>query len=438
MMPLIAFAVGLVFCGLSMAQQYTEVRLRLHPAGIASPALRYDLAPPMVQMREEDAEPHYAEAIALLKPLLDGPQGALFEAEVPLNAEQRERLVPLFAPVMQKLQVASRCTFCRWKHRGREEGMSAKLPYLAQMRWMEIGVCATVRQRVDKGEFEPALEGLQVGLAMARHVETNTFPIQVLVANSMDQMLLAELENFVQQPGAPNLYWAITAMPRMRLDLHGVMQWERATLEFSFPALRDPMKMTHQQWSEIRNQLIEIRKKNDANMTMGAEPNELSPGAKEALLRSGMSQQQLAEMEPWRASAIHALMEYRRMESELFKSWFLTGEEAADQVQEAMVEIRAADRSGDLGLFMQFLPNLNGVKIGIEITNRRLEALRIVEAIRDGAALPADLGELHLPLPDPAPPFTYRREGNEAILDASVPWAKGPARAFVYRLALEQ
>src|SRR5207302_6119661 len=49
---------------------------------------------------------------------------------------------------------------------------------------------------------------------------------------------LGHVEEFLAAPGAPNLYWPLTALPRPLFDARRAAGYERGTLYRSFPALR--------------------------------------------------------------------------------------------------------------------------------------------------------------------------------------------------------
>jgi hypothetical protein len=312
-----------------------------------------------------------------------------------LTAQDRQRVAELFAPVMKELLSASRCSACRWKHKIREEGMRAKLPYLSDMRLMARAVGMTIRQRAISGDFDGALSGLQVGLAMARHLENDAVTIQALVAVSIDRLMLDELEQLIQQPGSPNLYWALTTLPRPMRNMQTVMQWDRGWLLATSPALRDPSKMTRAQWDEVRES---SRAMKDAGAPLPPIEEQLTPASKEVLLRSGLSEEQIAAMEPWRANAISAIDEYWRLESEIWKCWMLPGKQAAEEHAQA-VQLRRLLRSDrrDAALVARHLGG------GCRAIDRRDGAI-LGRRAQPVAALREDLG-LGMNARDPLPGF---------------------------------
>ena len=51
--------------------------------------------------------------------------------------------------------------------------------------------------------------------------------------------MLRQIEQLVQQPGCPNLYWALTALPAPCIDLRAPTKWSKTTLYTILPELRD-------------------------------------------------------------------------------------------------------------------------------------------------------------------------------------------------------
>src|SRR5262249_25257111 len=84
-----------------------------------------------------------------------------------------------------------------------------------------------------------ALYTLQTGFALARHVGDGTTLIQALVGVAIANRMLVQIEDLLRQPGAPNLYWALTDLPRPFVDLRKPLQGEKLWLYGTWPQLRD-------------------------------------------------------------------------------------------------------------------------------------------------------------------------------------------------------
>src|SRR5262249_25462121 len=120
----------------------------------------------------------------------------------------------------------------------RREGYGLLLPDVQSMR--NIGTLLAVRARLEiaEGRYERAIYTLQTGLALARHVGDGVILIQDLVGMALAQQMIAQVEELIQQPGAPNLYWALTDLPRPFFDLRKALQGEKLALYATLPEMR--------------------------------------------------------------------------------------------------------------------------------------------------------------------------------------------------------
>ena len=87
-----------------------------------------------------------------------------------------------------------------------------------------------------RGRLDKAARTLQTGFAWrARRRETHASLVPR--RNSRRAWLMEKrLEEFIQQPNAPNLYWSLTDLPRPFIDLRKAMQGERVGVYGIFPA----------------------------------------------------------------------------------------------------------------------------------------------------------------------------------------------------------
>ena len=135
---------------------------------------------------------------------------------------------------------------------------------------------------------------------------------------------------------------------------------------------------------------------------------------------------------------------YRDLWDEYFKNAYLPARLVISRA-EASENRRIAAKNGPFILFVQYLPNLQGVMMAELRIERRIAALRVIEAIRIHAA--AHAGALaesldritEVPVPeDPATgkPFEYHRDGNSATL--SGPTAGMPPPWPSYRITIRR
>ena len=71
-------------------------------------------------------------------------------------------------------------------------------------------------------------------LALSRHLGEHPTLIADLVGIALATIAIGPLEEMLQQPGCPNLYWALTDLPTPFIDLRKGMRGERAFLTKDF------------------------------------------------------------------------------------------------------------------------------------------------------------------------------------------------------------
>ena len=78
-----------------------------------------------------------------------------------------------------------------------------------------------MRVRLDMldGKLDQAVEDMQTGFALGRHVGGAPILINSMVGIAISHIMLNQVEEFVQLDKRPNLYWALADLPRPLIDL---------------------------------------------------------------------------------------------------------------------------------------------------------------------------------------------------------------------------
>src|SRR5262249_53302240 len=136
----------------------------------------------------------------------------------------------------REVDLAARREQCDWEltERFKKESFAMLLPDVQWFREVAILLSLRARLEIAEGKFDKALYTLQTGFALARHLTDTPILITHLVGIAIGQVMLARLEELIQQPGAPNLYWALTHAPRPLFDLRKPLQGEKAVVETLF------------------------------------------------------------------------------------------------------------------------------------------------------------------------------------------------------------
>jgi hypothetical protein len=135
---------------------------------------------------------------------------------------------------------------------------------------------------------------------------------------------------------------------------------------------------------------------------------------------------------------------FRELRDDWYKLFYLPYPDIAPYNQETIARNKGNEK-GAVAMFAALMPTINAVKISETRPDRKIAALRVVEAIRMYAAakegrLPESLDEIKLvPIPlDPmtGKPFAYHRDGETATLSGPPPLPEQPG--LTYRLTLKK
>ncbi len=447
--------------------------LALSPAAAPVPALRYRLLPSSADLNPGDAAPIYLRIHGYEDTTMEGPWRQISEKSVrwlalPLDefptAEVRG-FVNLWSGRLKQLEYGTRRKTCDWNYTLPEQRLDAiniLLPDAQSMRQWGRVLALKARVEIAEGKFTEAIGTIETGLAFARHVGAGPFFINGLIGIAIATPMLDRCEELIAQRGAPNLYWALTALPRPLIALRDHIELERKLVENLIPelseaALTRPRNAT--EWSALLARMHEgIVKWTIFNAQQGDTHAGLKepaagglPQFKAMLLPAGreylktarsLSDSQLAAMPDEQIVALYVGDRYRAIWDDHHKAGYLPAREAIAQVAAAEPR-RAQDKNGPLVLFVQYLPAVGSAMMAELRLDRRVAALRVIEAIRihaaaNNRALPEALKQISdVPVPDdPATgkPFDYHRDGSSASL--SGPRAGLPGPLPTYRITI--
>jgi hypothetical protein len=341
-----------------------------------------------------------------------------------------------------------------------QEGVNLLLPDLQSMRTFGNLLAIRARLEMAEGDFDKTVYTLQTGFALAKHCGEGPTLIHSLVGMAIGSMMFARVEELIQQPGAPNLYWALTTLPRGLIDMRNPIQGERIVFASHLPDLNELEKgaMTVEQARAALDEWIgRLARLQEPGFRLGPEHRLVHaswialayPRAKERLMAAGRDPEEINALPAAQVVLIDTLREYNRLRDEMFKGFYLPYREGRQFSARAEDELRrTAAESGPnllLRVGLMTLPAVQKVQEASVRTERRIEFLRTVEAIRLHAAAhngkpPVHLAEITaVPLPtDPVTgkPFDYEARGDTAILAAppGQGLAKTPNNAWRYEL----
>jgi hypothetical protein len=440
------------------------VRLTLSPAALPEPSLRYRLLPDRRDLMPGNAAAIYYRSLSMFA---ENRFGLLeFHSDeweqwftTPVQDLPRQQVrdkLGLTRSLLHEVEVASRYQRSDWEPEGRLDGLSSLPPDVSGLRRVALLLGVRARLELAEGHTPEALASLQTGYALAHHLGTGPSLGHVAIGEVIAGLMNYQLEEVLRQPGAPNLSWSLSVLPRPFFDPRAAVEEEATRLERTWPWLKrlEGGPLSAGQLAAVRQ---DLRKTLDQFHFPPPDTDKLVdeayPEARKALLAQELKDEQVASMPPFQVVALAALREYRRAWDEYVKWFRVPNFQSADGYREAGRHYREALARLDRLFFGGLVQDqevgspsgLEKVYLGRERLERQFAALRCVEAVRLYAAghdgrLPeklSDVAEVPVP-PDPvtARPFDYRPNGDRATLSTPAAAGDKPAQTLTYEITL--
>lgn len=454
-----------------------------HPAAVTQPALARRLLPDVADQTPGDAVPLHLLARRFWpdqKTTTDilYPENEKYDyLATPTDEFPRpyaDRLLAGYAQTLRFVDLAARRREAHWDVGWRETRLADNdwLSYLNDMRHHANLLAFRVRYQLSRGDWAGAEYTMQTAFSMARQLGEEPTMVHALVETGFTEIMLFHgVEEWVSRPASPNLYWALSDLPRSYIDTRPVAQWEQFVGRYWKPRLDQAVRgeLPPDGWAAlVRDAVgdtIERRPpyKRPDPAAVEAEARRLvervDPTARRALAAAGLPADRVAAMSADEATGTYWAREYRVARDEAFKAWslpYLEGEAAAARAWEAIAPGRppAADNPliqamlvggpGEAPADVR-LPHPWRARYQFTRVDRHIAVLRTIEAVRDYAAAhdgrPPDRLDQITDLPVPADPFTgkpfpYRFDGRTIVLEAPAPEGRRPRAGWRYELSV--
>lgn len=441
------------------------IQLQVDPAPEPRFALQYLFETPYVEQEPGNAAFLYQTAVAqmmqansgedaidgnTLRQWFDGPI-----EELPL--EKVRPAIARFEQSFRLLEAAARRDRCVWEYPTREGGVPYVNPLLNEYRTLSRLVAVKAKLDIHDGNVDAALGTLRCGILMARNLGDGPNFIQHMVGVAMAAGTLRQLDAFVQKPQAPNLYWALTALPDPLVDIRKAVQMESEALHVELPELQtvEHAVLSNEQvldlWQRAAALLGADQKEPGwwlSKTMMIAGAMKLYPRAKARLIEQGHPAETVEAWPPLHVILLDQHQQFRAVRDRIFKWTYVPYTQARNglkQADEEMSQLYQQDDAAMANPFLIFLPATQRICFLDARLARDIAMLRCVEAIRMHAAdhdgkLPKSLAEITaVPLPtDPlnGGAFHYELIGGKAILESAIPPDGGPKDGLRYEIAL--
>ncbi len=391
----------------------TVVRLTVRPMAAPKPALRYLLLPDLKEMNPGNPIPNY------LKCNLDQDFSAPVEIIRRAALREADRAARLDKPDWQILPKV------------KTDGISLLLPDVQKIRSLAAALQERFREEVAQRRFDDALRTAKTMFAMSRHMGEHPTLIGDLVGMAIAFVAIQPLEELLEQPGCPNLFWALTDLPSPFVSLDKGIEGERVLIQSEFRELSDTAPMSAAQIDKLIGHLIKIleleiappKKKNVRawlNQRAGDEAG--LRAARERLIECGLPEERVKRFPPLQVILLDEKLAYEVERDDFMKIAKLP----AWQTEALAAKIQ---RPKNEPLFGFLTPALIKVRRAQARLEQRLALLRHVEALRMYAAahdgrLPEKLADCGVPLPDDpwtGKPFLYSVDGDTATIRGTPP-----------------
>jgi hypothetical protein len=359
---------------------------------------------------------------------------------MPLEELRRENVVLPNMP-LEFLEQGARCGDCDWQLPiGDVPFYTMVLPDAQQSRSFARLLAVKARREIAEGKLEDAIKTLQTSYALARNIAEGETLIHGLVGIAMCSTTHQQAMEFVQQPGAPNLYWALTQLPNPLIDVNEALQVESQGIELSFPELGDleHAKRTPDEWRDLfhrfADQVIKWTGTSDPPVIPRKTPEELDalcrellPTIKRTLVTAGMPPDRVEAMPLHEAALVYTLHLHHRYFDDAVKFYEMPYPQANQEIEATIQQIQnPADGAREIiPVARHTMPAIVATRSAIARNDRHIAVLRVVEALRMYAAehdgqLPGQLSDITaVPIPiDPVTDraFDYKRDEEKAFL----------------------
>jgi hypothetical protein len=408
-------------------------QITVHPAAAPKPALKYQLLPEVRELKPGNPTQWYLRCFM---------EQRLFFFNKDIVAERaRQRTMPLKdlpkdtlrnygGHALTQADYGARLDTCDWQalDRVQSEGADLRLPELGPLRELAFALQLRLRGEIARGDFDDAIRTAKTMFAFARHLGEYPTLAGARLGQAVAEMTLDSLTEMVQQPKAPNLYWALTDLPCPLVDLRKGAQGDRTLADTELRPLRDDAALSDAEVEELVSRVS--GRAGFAREQAGKPPRnvraDLSARARDAgavrAARQRLTDAGIKKVASFSALHVILLDEKRAYEHLRDDELKLLGLK--------VWELPARDEKGKTeGLFADLLPGVREARHSQGRLEQRVALLRHIEAIRTYAAahagtLPEKLSDVGVPLPnDPftGKPFGYElKDGTGALVTSGL------------------
>ena len=376
--------------------------------------------------------------------------------ETVLDTTSRPLQWPSSGRPLSDVDEASRMLSSDWQiwFNLRRDGVGTLLPEVQKMR--EWGSVLKVRMRYEIAtkDFEKAAYSARTYFGLVQSFESHPTLIAALVGLAIETICLDALEEMIQQPGCPNLYWSFTEIPSEAIDLRTAIQGEKLLCETLFGVvLNAEGEMPDPELKRLltridtfvflnRNGEKELLKSSEV-FRAWAQTEKKVARARAFLIGTGSRVNAVKKYSPLQAVVA---ADARQYEVDLDESMKIFDLPNPDAQKVALAFDAALAKNSDIVLSAAIVPHTQKVRQARVRLQQRVAYLRVIEAIRlyafdNAGKLPAQLKGIKSPIPmDPVTgeAFVYSVKEGVATLTGGNPNPETATANRVYEIRIRK
>ena len=418
--------------------------LTVFAQALPAPALRYALLPEVNELQTGNVVQGY------LKCFME--QHHFYHNEKILEEREKHLEMPLAdlprdlnkgygGRMLRYADEAARMTSLDWQANQelRQNGLAALVPDVQMLRSLANALLVRLRLELRDRDYDAALGTLKTLNALACHVKQHPTLIGGLVGLAITSQTLGVLREWQQQPGAPNLFWALQRAQQPLLDMRWPWEGERwfaladikTVLAPEKPLALDELPKFLEKYQMVVALLAPREGQEVARLTLAKvlqrsqQPAQVA-AAKQRLLTAGTAAESLDKLPPVQVILLDEFRRYESARDDLLKWTQMPYWQAEAGLRASIESIHKEEPSILLKLTLPGVVRVRHSQLRVEqmlVMQMHLEALRHYAASHEGR-WPERLSVIGLPLPpDPVTgqPFQYRVEEGKAILESTPP-----------------
>jgi hypothetical protein len=414
--------------------QSSPVRLVVAPMKAPTPALKYQLLPELRELNPGNAASNYLKCFMEQRHFFYSKEAVAERARfqvMRLSELPVDKLRGYGGGALAQADWAARLDTLDWQtiqqiQKGNFEAVPGEL---GPIQVLAVALQVRFRGEVAMRKFDDAVRSAKTMFALSRHLGEHPTELGNLVGLWSAHLCAGTIAELIQQPGCPNLYWALIDLPSPLVDLRKGVQGQTTIIGADLRILDEIAALPESELEAFVSRLsgsLSFSREQSGQPPVSLHTKlraRVKDSAREASARRRLIETGAAKEVVQKLSPLHVILLDEKRAYDI---------ERDDRIKLLSLPLWRLDFAGREpkqplagdGLFDDLLPNIVKLRQTQAEFERELALLRHVEALRMFAAehdgkLPSSLQEIGVPLSDDpvtGKPFAYVLNGSTAHL----------------------